>query len=223
MDNYQPAQNTPVLSFSQKITFFLETHTVVYQFLRFGCIGFLNTGLGFLVTNTISKALGISQGWQYGLVTGVGFICAVIQSYLWNRTWTFGSETGVTLWKNLRRLFLVGLLGGLTILLILISSKFFAPAYFFFILLIVYLIFETVLWKHFGFHLSDWNHESHSFAIFFVVTGVGFLINSTLSAVFSTHIHITLSDLDKNIALSLATGVSLFWNFIGYKVVVFKK
>ena len=220
MDNYQ---NTADMAFSQKISAFLEKNSTVYQFLRFACIGFLNTGLNFLVTNTISKALGVSEGFYYGLITGAGFICAVIQSYLWNRTWTFGSETGVTLWHNLRRLFLVGALGGVTLALILVSSKYFAPAIFYLILLIVYLIFETVLWKHFGFHLSDWNHEGHSFAIFFTVTAIGFLINSTLSGWFSLHIHISHSDLDKNLALALATGVSLFWNFIGYKVVVFKK
>ncbi len=223
MENFHISQDTSNKSFIQIITGFLEKKPVIYQFLRFVCIGLLNTGLNFLVTNSISKALGISQGWKYGMITGVGFICAVIQSYLWNRTWTFGSETGVTLRKNLGRLFWVGFLGGLSILLILVASKFFAPTIFYLILLVVYLIFESVLWKRFGFHLSSWNHESHSFLIFFMVTGVGFLINSTLSAVLSTHIHISRTDLDKNIALALATGVTLFWNFTGYKLLVFKK
>src|ERR1051326_5321855 len=206
-------------SFSYKITHFLETHAVIYQFLRFACIGFLNTGLSFLVINTVSKFFGISQGFKFGVVVGIAFICALMQSYPWNKTWTFGNETGVGLWKNVVRLFSVGCLGVLALLFVAIASTFSAPWWAYLIFLAAYLITEDVLWKSFGFHMSTWSHESHSFAIFFIVTIVGFFINSGLSGVFSTHIHITHRDLDKNIAAALATGVSLFWNFVGYKVV----
>jgi len=206
-----------------KVTGFLETHSVIYQFLRFACIGFLNTGLSFLVVNTVSKFLNISQGWPYGAIVGIGFICAVIQSYPWNKTWTFGGETGVTLWKNVVRLFSVGALGVVALMFVVVASRLSAPAWSYLIFLAAYLIMEEVLWKRFGFHLSNWSHEGHSFLIFFTVTGIGFFINSGLSAVLSVHIHLTHSDLDKNIATALATGVSLFWNFVGYKVVVFKK
>jgi len=208
---------------SQKITRFLETHAVIYQFFRFVCIGFLNTGLNFLVVNLISKALGISQGWPLGAVTAAGFVCAVIQSYPWNRTWTFGNEQGVSLWANIVRLIKVGLLGSLSLVLVFIAAKLSAPAYFYALVLVVYLIFESVLWRHFGFHMSNWDHEGHSFLIFFIVTLIGLGINSSLSSVISVHLHITHSDLDKNLAVALATGVSLFWNFVGYKIFVFKK
>jgi len=215
--NAQPA------SFAQKITSFLEQKPVIYQFLRFVCIGLLNTGLSFLVTNTVSKALGISEGWKYGVITGVGFICAVIQSYSWNRTWTFGAETGVTLWNNLKRLVMVGALGAISLVLVAVASTLSAPAVFYLIITIIYLISENLFWRHFGFHMSDWDHVGHSFLIFFIVTAIGFLINSSLSGLLSTHIHIAHSDLDKNIATALATGISLIWNFIGYKLIVFKK
>lgn len=221
MDNTTIAQ--PNSSPSQKITNFFQKNPVIYQILRFGCIGLLNTGLSFLVVNLVSKFLNISQGWQYGAIVGVGFICAVIQSFPWNRTWTFGSEQGVSLWKNLVRLFSVGVLGMAALVLVVIASRVSSPWYYYLILTIVYLIVEDVLWKHFGFHMSDWDHVGHSFLIFFIVTGIGFLINSSLSAVLSTHIHLTHSDLDKNIATALATGVSMFWNFVGYKLIVFKK
>lgn len=209
--------------FSQKITTFLETHSIIYQFLRFVCIGLLNTGLSFLVVNAISKFLNISQGWQLGAVVGVGFVCAVIQSYPWNRTWTFGGEMGVTLWKNLMRLMMVGALGALSLVFVLFASRFSAPAAFYLIIIIIYLIAENLLWRHFGFHMSDWDHVGHSFVIFFIVTLIGLAINSSLSSVISTHVHLTATDLDKNIAVALATGVSLFWNFVGYKLLVFKK
>jgi putative flippase GtrA len=220
MENIQTAPLTP---FENKITHFLEQRPVVYQFLRFACIGFLNTGLSFLVVNTISKFLNISQGWELGSVVGVGFVCAVIQSYPWNRTWTFGGEQGVTLWKNLMRLFMVGLLGVFALAFVLFASRYSAPAISYFIILIIYIIIENLLWRNFGFHMSDWDHVGHSFLIFFIVTLIGLGINSSLSSVLSPHIHLTRSDLDKNIAVALATGASLIWNFLGYKIIVFKK
>ena len=211
------------LSFSQKITGLLERNPVVYQFLRFGCIGALNTALNFLILNSISKALNISQGLPLGAVEGVAFCGAVIQSYLWNRTWTFGSEQGVSLFKNFERLLAVGLLGFLAVVFVLVGSRLSAPWEYFAGILVVYLIIETVLWKYFGFHVSDWNHEGHSFVIFFFVTLVGLGINVLLISFISTNLHLTNTDLDKNIAAIVATGVSLFWNFVGYKLVVFKK
>ncbi len=222
MDTNQPAVINQG-GFHQAITGFLENHSIIYQFLRFGCIGFLNTGLNFLVVNIISKFLGISEGWKYGAIVGVGFICAVVQSYPWNKTWTFGGETGVSFWKNLVRLFCVGALGFVALVFVAFASQMSAPAYVYLIFLVVYLTVEEVFWKSFGFHVSDWDHVGHSFLIFFIVTGIGFFINSGLSAVLSTHIHLVHTDLDKNIATALATGVSLFWNFVGYKVIVFKK
>lgn len=209
--------------FEQKITEFLEYNPVIYQFLRFVCIGLLNTGLSFLVVNSISKFFNISEGWKLGVIVGAGFICAVIQSYPWNRTWTFGGEIGVSLWKNLMRLLLVGSLGAVALLFVLVLSRLSAPAISYGIILIIYLILENVFWRQFGFHMSDWDHAGHSFVIFFIVTLIGLGIQSSLSSVISSHLHLTASDLDKNIAVALATGVSLFWNFIGYKVFVFKK
>jgi putative flippase GtrA len=209
--------------FHYQVTHFLETHNIIYQFLRFACIGFLNTGLSFLVVNTISKFFNISQGIPYGLIVGIGFICAVVQSYPWNKTWTFGGESGVSLWTNVVRLFSVGALGFAALLFVLLASGHSAPAWSYLIFLAAYLITEDVLWRHFGFHLSDWDHEGHSFLIFFIVTAVGFFINSGLSALLSVHIHLTHTDLDKNIATALATGVSFIWNFSAYKIVVFKK
>ena len=45
--------------FESQLTELLHRRPVIMQFMRFACIGFLNTGLDFLVFNTIFKALGI--------------------------------------------------------------------------------------------------------------------------------------------------------------------
>ncbi|MDR3643159.1 MAG: GtrA family protein [Candidatus Doudnabacteria bacterium] len=205
------------------ITRLLERFPIIYQFLRFAAIGFLNVAINFLILNGISKALGISEGLPLGAVEAVAFVFALIQSYLWNRMWTFGGEQGISLWKNFLRLVLVGSVGAFSIILVLVGSKFFAPPYYYFGILLVFLICQIVLWRTFGFHTSTAGHTGNSFIAFFIVTLVGFGINVGLVSLISLHLHITHTDLDKNLAAVAATAVSLFWNFFGYKVVVFKK
>jgi len=202
---------------------FLNRFPVVEQFLKFACIGLLNTALNFLVLNTVSKALGISQGIPLGVVDFFSFTLALIQSYLWNRTWTFGGKQNVSLVKNFWRFVKVGVLGAVAIIIVLVVSKMSVPWIYYAVVLTAYLAVESYLWKSYGFHLSTWNHESHSFIIFAIVTFIGLLINVTLVSFISVHLHITQTDLDKNLAVVLATGITLFWNFIGYKVVVFRK
>jgi putative flippase GtrA len=211
------------MTLTTQISDLIARRPVIIQFLRFACIGLLNTALDFLLLNAISKALGISQGWPLGAINFFSFTMAVIQSYLWNRTWTFGTESS-GLRVNLKRLILVGSLGAITIIFVIVGSKFQMPAYYYVILLAIYLFIETILWRWFGFHLSDWNHESHSFLVFFIITFIGLSINVSLVSLISVHLHLTQNpDLDKNIAKVIATGVSLFWNFTGYKFIVFKK
>jgi putative flippase GtrA len=211
------------MSFTSKISELISRRPVILQFMRFACIGLLNTALDFLVLNTISKALGITQGLPLGIINLFSFTLAVIQSYLWNRTWTFGGEVA-RLKTNFFRLVKVGSLGAVFIVAVIAASKFQAPWYFFLLMLCMYLLIETILWRSFGFHVSDWNHESHSFFIFTIVTFIGLVINFSLVSSVSVHLHLTQNpDLDKNIAKVIATCISLFWNFTGYKLIVFKK
>ena len=114
----------------------------MYQFLRFGCIGALNTALNFLILNGISKALGIDEGVKLSAVSAVSFSVAVVQSYLWNRTWTFGNEQGISIYKNFLRLVAVGLLGTLTVIFVLLGAGQKALPIYFVGLMAVYLILE---------------------------------------------------------------------------------
>jgi len=78
-----------------------------------------------------------------------------------------------------------------------------------------------------------WNKEwvfpgrkQANFAIFVAVTLIGLAINSGIVYVLTTYVSPVFVQSDKlwaNLAKVLATAVSLFWNFAGYKLVVFKK
>ncbi len=219
MDSYQ----TQPISLSNQIGGFLRRYPVILQLCRFGAIGFLNTALSFIVSNLISKFLGVEQGGGLGLISGLGFILATTQSYYWNKDWAFGQQT-LNLTQNFFRLVGVGAVGVLSVLLVLIASKLSAAYYFYLILLAVFLLTQLVLWKSFGLSNNTTQNTKNPLAAFFIVSLIGFLINVAIVARFSAAIHLSANaDLNKNLAFVVATCVSLVWNFIGYKIFVFKK
>ncbi len=63
------------------------------------------------------------------------------------------------------------------------------------------------------------------FITFFAVTLIGLAINSAILFILTTFVHpivVTNSAQWANIAKVLATAVSLIWNFVGYRVIVFR-
>ena len=65
-----------------------------------------------------------------------------------------------------------------------------------------------------------------NFLTFFVITLIGLAINSGIVYVITTYVPPTFVDSQKlwaNLAKVLATGISLVWNFTGYRLIVFKK
>jgi putative flippase GtrA len=209
---------------SQKIVGILEKYPVVLQLLRFVAIGFLNTGLNFLVVNAVSKSLGINAGLNLGYVSGIGFAVATVQSYFWNRNWAFGGSQAVDLLKDFLHLVMVGFLGVLAVGFAILGSKLMAQAYFYALLLIIFFVVEFVFWKSFGFSTQNMSAEKNPFVLFLIVSLIGLLINATVVSLVSSHFIVTQNlDLNKNIAIVIATCVSLIWNFFGYKIFVFRK
>jgi len=207
----------------QGIAGLLQKFPVILQLCRFAAIGFLNTGLNFVISNLVSKFFGVEQGGQLGLISGLGFILATIQSYYWNKDWAFGRQT-LSVIQNFLRLVWVGLTGVLTVALILVGSKASAPYYFYLGILIIFLLVQYALWKSFGLSNAAGDAAKNPFLLFLIVSFIGFLINIGIVTAFSSAVHLTSSaDLNKNLAFIVATCVSLIWNFIGYKIFVFKK
>ncbi len=106
----------------QKITGLLQKYPVILQLCRFVAIGFLNTALNFIVSNLVSKFLGVEQGNSLGLISGLGFIVALIQSYYWNKDWAFGRQA-LNLLQNFLHLVWVGLTGVLALVLVIAVPK----------------------------------------------------------------------------------------------------
>jgi len=216
--------------FRIKIEQLINQRPVILQLLRFVAIGILNTSLDFIIFNLLSKSMHIDAGTRLGYINVVGFACATIQSYIWNRYWAFSGATG-GIYKNFVRLVLVGGLGAAAFAAVIIGSSLEAMPFFYGIILLGLIIAEIILWKTFklaseGGQVDQTHTGTSQFITFVVVSIIGLLINSGLVVVLSTalvNVAGLPTDLVKNVAKALATGVSLIWNFLGYKLIVFKK
>lgn len=63
--------------------------TVLHQIARFIVVGGLNTFLDFAVLNFLIASSGIASGFGFSFFKGISFLIAVINSYFWNKHWTF--------------------------------------------------------------------------------------------------------------------------------------
>lgn len=227
MDNIAPTESLAP-TYQSKLEGLLTKYPILLQLSRFVAIGVINTALDFIVLNFLAKLLGITSGAELGAINIISFSLAVVQSYFWNKYWTFNT-VHVSLTSNFRRLVLVGGVGFLSFFAVLISAKYSAEPIVYFIIFALFVISELGLWI--GFRLiqsapQTGEDGSKQFVAFVIVSLVGLLINSVLVSVLSTRIpeySFINEDLIKNIAKVIATGVSLVWNFVGYKLIVFRR
>lgn len=134
-----------------------------YSFARFVIIGFLNAGVDFGIFNLLIFITGIEKGDAIALFKTAAFITAFINSYFWNKYWTF--QAGAT------------------------------------------------------------EKTGSEFVKYTIITIIGALINvgTTYSVINFIKPVGGLTQLSwDNVAAVLATVLNLTWNFVGYKVIVFK-
>jgi len=80
--------------------------------------------------------------------------------------------------------------------------------------------------KYWTFDYKDKKKEGVKFAQFLIVSLIGISINTAIVYLFTTLVSPMFgmgNQLWANIGKILATGISLVWNFLGYKFIVFKK
>lgn len=210
-------------TFIQKIEQFLAAKPIILQLLRFGAIGVFNTAMDVLVLNYMATQFGVTKGGSIGWVNIPGFFLAVIQSYFWNKYWAFDSAH-VSLIKNFFRLAGVGFVGVVIYALVAVGAHLHTRPIYFIGIFSVFVLAQIVLWYVYGFFNTQPQTSQKIYLSFFVVSIIGFAINSGVLYLTTTHLlHTANSGDNLNIGKVLATIVSLVWNFIGYKLFVFKK
>lgn len=223
MDIQTNSSAVPSASFTEKITTILQQRPVVLQLLRFGAIGVFNTAMDALVLNFMSAQFGITKGSGVGWINLPGFILAVIQSYYWNKYWAFDNQA-ISLLKNFLRLAGVGVVGVVVFGLVFLGGHTSARPEYFIGIFVVFLLAQVVLWYMYGFFKALKQQAQRIFLNFLIVSVIGFLINSFVLYATTTHGSISSNAGDNlNIGKLAATVASLVWNFIGYKLFVFKK
>lgn len=220
--------NQLTLTLNNKITTLLRAKPVIIQLLRFAAIGSLNTALDFVILNYVTKSFDVTSGVTLGILNVISFSAAIIQSYFWNRAWAFAESSGVSVFQNFLRLMFVGGLGFLAFAGVIIGAAYDASNIFFLLILVAFVIIQACLWKAFALRFGQHQGAGTQFATFLIVSLVGLLINSTIVVIASNfitpYLEFTINaDTIKNVAKICATAFSLVWNFIAYKLIVFKR
>ena len=65
---------------------------LIRQFSKFVVIGFMNTAIDFAVLNLLMWQTGIYKGQWIILLNAIAVAVAVINSYIWNKLWTFRAK-----------------------------------------------------------------------------------------------------------------------------------
>lgn len=63
------------------------------QFGKFAVVGFLSASIDFTVLNFMSYFTGVTTGIIVGWINIPGFLVAVVNGYLWNKLWVFGTPS----------------------------------------------------------------------------------------------------------------------------------
>ncbi len=64
---------------------------VLFQIVKFGVVGVLNTLVDIGILNLLIAVSGVAAGIGFTVFKGISFIVAVVNSYIWNKSWTFDS------------------------------------------------------------------------------------------------------------------------------------
>lgn len=84
---------------------------VVWQIAKFALVGILNTLLDLGVLNLLILFSEIATGFVYSVFKGVSFTVAVINSYFWNKFWTFKKSNTVAPGKEFLQFVIISVIG----------------------------------------------------------------------------------------------------------------
>jgi len=191
--------------------FLSKTFKIFWQLAKFILVGVLNTVIDLGILNVLILFSGIVSGFGYSIFKAVSFIAAAVNSYFWNKFWTF--EKKAVKPQKVSSDFLVA-----STLAIIIN------------ILVAILLFSRLSWVIIGIAVLNLLgiilKPKIEFLQFFIITATSFSINVGTASfiVNSIGVQFGLSpEWWANIGAITASFAGLSWNFLGYKFIVFKK
>lgn len=82
-----------------------------FQLAKFGAVGAANFAVDFGVLNLLIFLSGVASGWTFTIFKSISFIVAVINSFTWNKKWTFKKKGGEGTGKDFFQFLLVSVIG----------------------------------------------------------------------------------------------------------------
>ncbi len=84
---------------------------ILFQLAKFVLVGALNTFVDLGVLNILMLVFGISAGWLYSLFKALSFSASVVNSYFWNKFWTYEHKETKVGGKEFGKFYLVAGIG----------------------------------------------------------------------------------------------------------------
>lgn len=200
---------------------------LVFQLSRFLGIGFLNTAVDFAVLNFLMFSSDMFKGVAVGGFAAISFTAALLHSFFWNKYWAFRSDVLAGFFKNIGESAAAVVLGVVVLSAVVFGARQKYEFGFYFLMLLVLLLGEWGFWKIFKLRkIASKSPGRAQFTSFVVVSIIGALINAGILT-FGTQTFPPRFGFDQelwtNLIKAFATGISLIWNFAGYKLVVFRR
>ena len=94
------------------ITSFLKKKLLIlYQIVKFGLVGALNTFVDFGILNGLILVTSVATGTHFILFKSISFLFAAVNSYFWNKHWTFEKKDKVFVSGEFAKFLAVTLVG----------------------------------------------------------------------------------------------------------------
>jgi len=68
---------------------------IIYQIVKFGLVGALNTFIDFGILNGLILLTSVATGVYFSVFKAISFLFAAVNSYFWNKHWTFEKKDSV--------------------------------------------------------------------------------------------------------------------------------
>jgi len=89
----------------------LAKYPTIGQFVRFGLIGGLNTGVDLAILNILMYSTGQFEGTPYTIFKGISFASAATFSYFMNKKWAFKDDSKEKAVQKFSQFFAVSVIG----------------------------------------------------------------------------------------------------------------